>query len=103
VLPEAKHGKEFKRLAVAVGLEGKMTATVASESLKQRLNALISEIGAYPHAALNPGLSGVKKQGTRLNKVTCPLCGYTCRVTQKWLDEVGAPFCPCSSEQMIAG
>lgn len=100
VLPDAKHGAEFKRLATAVGLEGKMTATTASDRLKIRLNAVVAEIGPYPHAALNPGLSGVKKQGTRLNKAVCDACGYTVRVTRKWLDDVGAPICPCSGEAM---
>lgn len=33
------------------------------------------------------------KQTTRLRKAECGLCGYTVRVTQKWLD-VGPPHCP---------
>lgn len=33
------------------------------------------------------------KQSTRLKKCECEECGYTVRVTQKWLD-VGAPHCP---------
>lgn len=34
-----------------------------------------------------------KKQTTRLLKVECGQCGYTARVTRKWL-EVGPPGCP---------
>lgn len=37
--------------------------------------------------------SAKKKQTTRLKKAECGLCGYTVRVTQKWL-EVGPPHCP---------
>ena len=33
------------------------------------------------------------KQSTRLKKCECQECGYTVRVTQKWLD-IGAPHCP---------
>lgn len=33
------------------------------------------------------------KQTTRLKKCECQECGYTVRVTQKWL-EVGPPHCP---------
>lgn len=34
-----------------------------------------------------------KKQTTRLKKAECSQCGYTVRVTQRWL-EVGPPGCP---------
>lgn len=98
VHPTDGHGKAFGKLARAVGLEGKLTATVAGEALKARLNALASSLGSYPHAALN--LSEKKKQTTRLNKATCPDCGYTCRVTRKWLESSGAPICPCNSQVM---
>lgn len=33
------------------------------------------------------------KQSTRLKKCECSQCGYTVRVTQKWL-EIGPPHCP---------
>lgn len=54
----------------------------------------------YPHAELNAGKSGEKKQGTRLIKCECSACGYVCRTTSKWLEEIGAPLCPCSGERM---
>ncbi|WP_323162822.1 hypothetical protein [Stenotrophomonas maltophilia] len=34
-----------------------------------------------------------KKQTTRLHKASCSECGYTVRVTSKWL-EIGPPHCP---------
>jgi predicted SprT family Zn-dependent metalloprotease len=45
------HGKEFKQLALSVGLEGKMTSTTASPELKEKLDKIVEEIGEYPHKA----------------------------------------------------
>jgi hypothetical protein len=92
----AGHKGPFRKAALALGLEGKMTATVAGPRLAQRLNALIARVGDYPHAAMNPKLSGMKKDGTRLLKAECPACGYVVRVTRKWAD-VGLPTCPCGA------
>jgi hypothetical protein len=36
-----RHGPEFRRIAMAVGLQGKMTATVAGPQPRERLNALL--------------------------------------------------------------
>lgn len=89
---EAKHGKEFKLIAVRVGLAGKMTATVASAALKPKLTALALKLGPYPHGELVAGGGMIPKQGTRLIKAWCHRCGYTVRVTRKWLN-VGVPLC----------
>jgi len=37
-----------------------------------------------------------KKQRARLLKAECDGegCGYTVRITAKWVDEIGAPHCP---------
>jgi hypothetical protein len=35
-----------------------------------------------------------KKQTTRLLKCECAECGYTARVTAKWIKDSGAPMCP---------
>ena len=42
------------------------------------------------------------QQSTRMVKVVCAGCGYTARTTRKWLDEAGAPICPCNQEPMEA-
>ncbi len=101
---ENGHGKAFGKIARAIGLEGKMTATVASEALKARLDALTGDLGAYPHAALSTAANGEdapKKQGTRMLKVECAGgSGYVVRMTRKWIEEVGTPSCPCHSEAM---
>lgn len=102
------HKGAFGRIAKALGLEGKMTATVAGDDLKERLTAIAADLGAYPHGALTagaPGADGPKKQGTRMLKVTCPEAGegdvYTVRMTRKWLDLHGTPKCPCHDERMV--
>ncbi len=44
-----------------------------------------------------------EKQSTRLKKVYCRHCGYTARVTQKWLD-LGVPACPtrgCKQQRFV--
>lgn len=93
------HRGAFKRCAVAVGLTGPKTATVAGKELRERLGTLAGVLCGYPHHSLDKMMSGRKKQGTRLIKVVCEECGYTVRTTQKWLDR-GVPTCACGSEMV---
>lgn len=88
------HRKDFKKVAMLVGLEGKMTATTIGAKLNDQLIALNGRIGPYPHATLNSN-NARKKQTTRMLKAWCPECGYTVRVSRKWL-EIDTPTCtPC--------
>jgi hypothetical protein len=100
VTPGGGHGREFKRVAESVGLTGPMRATVAGSALVVKLQELAAELGEFPHAGIN--LSDRKKQTTRLVKCECPECGYIARTTAKWIEEKGAPLCPCNSEPMQA-
>lgn len=54
--PGEKHGGDFKRIAKALGLMGKMTATYAEEGsfLHDRLKGLCQQLGPYPHSAFKP-------------------------------------------------
>lgn len=99
---KAGHKRPFSNLAKAIGLEGKMTATIPGEAFKARVRYILDSIGPYPMGALTEGeTSGPKKQtGSRLIKCTCPECGYTVRTTLKWLNESGAPLCPVHREAM---
>jgi hypothetical protein len=101
---EVGHRGAFKRLALAIGLTGKMTATTEGEEFIRTFTPVLDNLGPYPHAELdarrrrpNPGeppqSSGPKAQRTRLHKVMCRQCGYVARVTLKWLNE-GMPICP---------
>lgn len=99
---EHGHRGRFAKVAKAIGLEGKMTATVAGEALKERLAGIAEDLGPFPHAVLGGGSSsGPKKQGTRMLKVECPEDGYTLRTTAKWL-AMGVPTCPCGTEMVAA-
>lgn len=93
---EHGHKAPFKRVATDVGLEGKMTATVAGEGLRQRLNAIADRLGPYPHVALKPVVK--ERPGSRLLRAECPACGTLIRVTQKVVDSPGLPFCACDGE-----
>ena len=93
VYPFQGHKGEFKRVAILIGLVGKMTSTTAGEPLTLTLKKYARKLGKYPHHAVD--LSQEKKQPTRLLKVACQECGCPVRMTQKWLDEVGPPQCGC--------
>ena len=95
--PGAGHKGPFKTLALKVGLRGKMTATTESDELKAHLDELAKKLGPYPHGKIN--LDSRKKQTTRMGKCACEICGYTVRVSRKWLD-MGAPICPVDGVEM---
>ena len=101
--PDAGHGKLYKEAAIKIGLEGKMRHAMPSQLLRPRLVALAELLGALPHARLNiergrdnRPADRPKKQRARLLKAECggKGCGYTVRITAKWVDEIGAPICP---------
>lgn len=95
------HGKVFRKAATKLGLAGKMTTTVPSPELIERLHALAERIGPLPHAKLNfrdgQGEDRPKKQTTRMLKAQCDCCGYTIRLSRQWA-EVGLPECPADGE-----
>jgi hypothetical protein len=97
---DKNHGPVFGSVARSIGLVGKMTATIAGDAFKATIAPILKDAGKYPHAALVAGVSSRgPKQGTRLLKACCPECGYTVRITQKWLD-VAAPRCPVDGCEM---
>lgn len=89
---DAGHKGPFKKCATDIGLEGRMTSTVAGQRLGAHLRDIAKKLATYPHTRLNVS-NRTKKGGTRLVKCECPKCGYVARVTRVWL-EVGAPICP---------
>ena len=92
---KSSHGPGFKKIALAVGLEGPMRATVSGPRLNADIKLCVAKIGKYPHSALHLGTAaGEKKQSTRMIKCECEECGYVVRTARKWIIEVGAPHCP---------
>ncbi len=108
---ECGHRGAFRQAALSIGLEGPMTATIAGESLKKRLNDLIDQLGPYPHGALFPAENPIsrslpgshlpKKQTTRMIKLQCQNCGYVVRTSRRWI-EVGLPVCHCGDRFAIS-
>lgn len=120
---ESGHKGRFREWALAIGLTGKMTATVASDDLARDLARLVAwRLGAYPHGALGagrlvagkpgePGAPGTPgggpggrshpPQGTRMLKAECG-CDpdpYILRLTRKQADR-GMPRCGLCGEVM---
>ena len=92
------HGAPFKRTALAIGLTGKMTATIAGDAFKQSAQPIIDNLGDYPHAAID--LTKRKKQTTRMVKMLCGDCGYIARTSRANIEKHGATICPCNHEPM---
>lgn len=94
---EAGHGPAFGKVARALGLDGKLTATVAGPGWRAWAEPILAKLGRLPHDELRSGglKSTPKTQTTRMIKCVCTVegCGYQVRTTRKWLVEVGAPFC----------
>lgn len=76
------HKGFFRRTAVAVGLEGKMTSTHAGKQLAEWIDYVIAQMPEFDHGALT--LDGRKKQTTRMVKWSCNECGAIWRAAAKW-------------------
>jgi hypothetical protein len=106
----SNHGGHFRRVALAMGLEGKMTSTSVGDQLKPILEDVAKELGTYPHVRLNLGLQ--KTQTTRMIKVECQNeeCDFTddngkrlvIRLTRKWIDVDCIPSCACGEKMAVA-
>ena len=81
---EVGHGKPFKLLATGLGLTGKMTATTAGPAWHEWADPIIKRLGKFPGAKLEGVLAGgKKKQTTRMLKLVCTSCDWTCRPSSK--------------------
>lgn len=86
------HRKPFRDCAIAVGLEGKMTATTSSKELIAYLEPAILKLGAYPHAKLD--YNKRKKQKTRNVLVSCQHgCGFKTRAARSQLGHANLQNC----------
>ena len=90
---ENGHKGPFRRMALAIGLTGKMTATVAGSDLLITLKKIFNTLGDYPHAAMN--LADRKKQTTRMIKLECVDCGFIARASRSAIEKAGLPTCGC--------
>lgn len=99
--PGEGHKGEFRRLALDVGLVGKMKHAMPGDELNKYLVCLAETLGEYPHSTLDAVEMDkqTKKQTNRHFKCECKDCGYACRITKKWI-MYGYPICPVCSVQM---
>lgn len=97
---EHAHKAPFVKIARAVGLDGKPTSTFPNDELWHELKRLEQKLGRYPHAQLDATKLDKKPQTTRLIKAECKTTEYCVRITRKWLEEYGAPICPCCKKAM---
>ena len=98
--PNVGHRPPFMKVASALGLEGRPTATVAGSTFRATATDITLSLGVLPHAAISPTMKERKSQVGRMLKVECGACGYVARVTRKWLDDAGAPICPTDGVKM---
>lgn len=100
------HRGPFAKCARAVGLEGKLTNTVAGEALKARLATIINKVGSYPHAGLKASV--MSPSSTRpMVKIYCPHCEaegdrFIVRIGEYSLAR-GIPICPIHNLPMVRG
>lgn len=99
------HGKEFKAAMKLLGLEGKATATTASEELKADLVKLVEKLGEYPHATMHLTPDAQKKtrnkSGAYVRLVSEENPGYSILIAKTFIEEFGAPLCPISNKPMV--
>lgn len=95
---DSHHGR-FIKIARAVGFKASWTSSDnRSDELSERLCGLAKDLGDFPSAAILSGRAAdtPKPQTSRQLKAECPSeSGYKVRLSQKWIDEHGAPICPC--------
>lgn len=95
---DAKHGPRFVKVMKKLGLEGKPTATTAGADMIVRFEAMLIELGPFPHSKIVP-VKLPKTQTTRMRKAQCD-CGYLVRLTQRWAN-VGLPACPLMGHGLL--
>jgi hypothetical protein len=97
---EHRHGPEFRRVALGLGLVGQMRSTRVGPDFQKMLVPILKRLGDIPHAALELGGATMSdappKQSARLIKCECRKCGYKARVARIWIDDpaLGPPHCP---------
>jgi hypothetical protein len=96
---EAKHGKEFREIARRVGLEGKIRHTTPTPILAEKLQTIVDNLGALPHAKLDfaGSVDAPRKQAKKWLKAECKTCGYSFRITSKWA-LCGMPNCMANAK-----
>jgi hypothetical protein len=94
---EHKHGKEFKKIALSIGLEGPMRSAGAGKALKEQLVKIADALGPYPHGQLK--VHHVRKISAPRPRARCKSCGFEVPMYKKFLT-FGPPLCPQHKTEM---
>lgn len=96
---EHKHGKEFKKIALKMGMKGPMRSAGAGPELKATLDTLLQQLGPYPHGQLKVSMR--KSPSSSRPRAKCKKCGYQVPMLKKFLS-YGPPICPKDKVEMEA-
>ena len=91
------HGKEFKKIALSLGMKGPMRSAGAGPALKEHLQALAAVLGPYPHTKLD--VTHKKRTTTPRPKAVCTHCGFQVPMFRKFV-AYGPPICPKDKTDM---
>jgi hypothetical protein len=92
-----KHGKEFKKIALSLGMKGPMRSAGAGPELKKSLEALLPQLGPYPHGRLK--VTHRKSVSKARARARCPECKYEVPMYKRFL-AFGPPLCPAHRVEM---
>ena len=92
-----KHGKEFKKIALSLGMVGPMRSAGAGPELKARLEFIAQTLGPYPHGKLK--VVHQKAISRSRPRAKCSVCGYQVPMLKRFLT-YGAPICPKDKVEM---
>ena len=92
-----RHGKEFKKIALSLGMEGPMRSASAGPKLKAQLEAIAQTLGPYPHGKLK--VLHQKAISRSRPRAKCSSCGYQVPMLKRFL-VYGAPICPKDKGEM---
>jgi len=101
------HRNFFAYVARAIGLEGKLTHTVAGDDLASKLCDYVELLGPYPHHRMDVDAAH-KPSSTRMLKVECTECGFHFRTSKTMITRIrgiisGTARCPaCDYHAMKA-
>lgn len=94
---EHKHGKEFKKIALSLGMVGPMRSAEAGPELKAKLVIVAQTPGPYPHGKLK--VTHHKVISRSRPRAKCPDCGFQVPMLKRFL-AYGAPICPKDKIEM---
>jgi hypothetical protein len=92
-----KHGKEFKKIALSLGMVGPMRSAEAGPELKAKLVEIAKILGPYPHGKLK--VTHRKVISRSRPRAKCPDCGFQVPMLKRFL-AYGAPICPKDKVEM---